>query len=48
MKRITFALALVASVFGSHAANAAPDWGAEGRALGKEGAVQPGGVYQAG
>lgn len=48
MKRLTFALALVASVFGSHAANAAPDWSAVGRALGKEGAVQPGGVYRVG
>ncbi|MBJ7410230.1 MAG: DUF1259 domain-containing protein [Pseudomonadota bacterium] len=48
MKRVTFALALVASVFGTHAANAAPDWGAVGRALGKEGAVQPGGVYRVG
>lgn len=45
MKRITLTLTLVAGAFFGQAASAAPDWAAVGRALGKEGAVQPGGVY---
>ena len=48
MKRITLTLTLVAGAFFGQAASAAPDWAAVGRALGKEGAVQPGGVYRVG
>ncbi len=48
MKRVALTLTLVAGAFFSQAASAAPDWTAVSHALGKEGAVQPGGVYRVG